>query len=256
MTNWNKLQPRYEKKAYRIVQKHIKLILDRIPVDNTNLNNYEIIIELNIHRKDVFKMFLELYNTIGIDYGNRVNKDLERVKKANTLFNDYLLKEILLFLSNEGGIKITSVRDTLIQDVIKSIKDGLGENATVIDLRNALYAIISKSQTFYKYQALRIARTETTSASNFASFKTAEQSDLVLQKQWISVIDNRTRLDHRLEDNQLTDLEQPFIMSSGAVLQYPGDTGAPPKEVINCRCTMAFIPKRDAQGNLILKTNM
>ena len=90
MTNWNKLQPRYEKKAYRIVQKHIKLILSRIPVDNTNLNNYEIIIELNIHSEDVFKMFLELYNTIGIDYANRVNKDLEKVTKLNPLFNTQL----------------------------------------------------------------------------------------------------------------------------------------------------------------------
>lgn len=253
MISWNKLQPRYEKKAYRIVQKHIKLILSRIPVDNTNFNNYEVIIELNIHREDVFKMFLELYNTIGIDYGNRVNKDLEKVTKANTLFNDYLLKEILLFLSNEGGVKITSVRDTLIQDVIKSIKDGLGENATVIDLRNELYAIISKSQTFYKWQALRIARTETTSASNFSAIRTAENSDLVMQKTWISVLDNRTRRDHYFENGQSVDLEQPFIMASGAVLQYPGDTKAPPNEVINCRCTIGFVPKRDAEGNLILK---
>lgn len=256
MTNWNKLQPRYEKKAYRIVQKHINLILGRIPVDNTNLNNYEIIIKLNIHQEDVLKMFLELYNTIGINYGNKVNNSLEKVTKANTLFNNYLLQQILLFLSNEGGIKITSVRDTLIQDVIKSIKDGLGENATVIDLRNALHEIVSKSQTFYKWQALRIARTETTSASSYAAIKTAEMSDLVLQKQWISVIDNRTRSDHRFENNQTVDLGADFTMQSGVIMQYPGDTKAPAYEVINCRCTVAFVPKRDSDGNLILKTNM
>ena len=256
MTNWNKLQPRYEKKAYRIVQKHIKLILERIPLDNTNLNNYEIIIELNIHKEDVFKMFLELYNTIGIDYGNRVNKDLEKVTKANTLFNDYLLKEILLFLSNEGGVKITSVHDTLIQDVIKSIKETIGENGTVVDLRNALYDIISNSQTFCKWQALRIARTETTSASGFSAIKTAEQSELVLTKTWIATLDNRTRRDHFREDGQSVDLKEPFIMASGVSINYPGDPKAPANEVINCRCTISFTPKRDADGMLILKTNM
>jgi len=259
MTNWNKLQPRYEKKAYRIVQKHIKLILSRIPVDNTNLNNYEIIIELNIHREDVFKMFLELYNTIGIDYGNRVNKDLEKVTKANTLFNDYLLKEILLFLSNEGGIKITSVRDTLIQDVIKGIKDGLVENGTVIDLQNAIYNIISKSQPFYKYQALRIARTETTSASNFASFKTAQNSELLLDKVWISVQDNRTRrtpFDHYYIDGVVQELEKPFYLGGSDYLQYPGDIKGQPADVINCRCTLSYKPRRDAEGNLILKNRI
>jgi len=256
MTNWNKLQPRYEKKAYRIVQKHIKLILSRIPVDNTNLNNYEIIIELNIHSEDVFKMFLELYNTIGIDYANRVNKDLEKVTKLNPLFNTQLLKEILLFLSGEGGIKITSVKNALIEAVIKSVKDSIGKNATVIEIQNAIQAIITKSQTFYKWQSLRIARTETTSASNFAALKTAQESNLVLSKQWIAVMDKRTRPDHYAENEEIVDLNEPFILASGAVLQYPGDISAHANEVINCRCTMSFIPKRDANGMLILKTNM
>jgi len=254
MTNWNKLQPRYEKKAYRIVQKHIKLILGRIPVDNTNLNNYEIIIELNINREDVFKMFLELYNTIGIDYGNRVNKDLEKVTKANTLFNDYLLKEILLFLSNEGGVKITSVRDTLVRDIIDTIKTQLGENATVVDLMRAIQAITSKVGTFYKYQSLRIARTETTAASGFAAMKTAEASNLVLQKTWIATLDNRTRRDHFRQDGQSVDLDDTFVMFSGKTVRYPGDPIADADEVINCRCTIAFTPKRDADGMLIFKT--
>jgi len=166
-----------------------------------------------------------------------------------------LLKEILLFLSNEGGVKIASVHDTLIGDIIKSIQNSLGENGTVIDLRNAIQSLIEKSQTFYKWQSLRISRTETTSASNFSAIKTAEMSDLVLQKEWISVIDNRTRYDHRFENGQFTDLDKPFIMQSGALLQYPGDTTAPANEVINCRCTVAFVPKRDAEGNLILKSN-
>jgi hypothetical protein len=156
-------------------------------------------------------------------------------------------------LSNEGGVKITSVRDTLIEDVIKSIKQTLGINGTVIDLQNAIYVIIRKSQTFYKWQALRIARTETTSASGLSAIKTAENSDLVMSKSWISVLDNRTRLDHRIEDGQSVDLNEPFIMSSGAKLDYPGDTKAPANEVINCRCTIAFIPKRDADGMLIFK---
>ena len=254
MIDWSKIQPRYERKAYRIVQNHIKTILNKIPVSNVSVYSYEALITLNITEEDIYKMFVDIYKTIGLDYGNKINKDLEKVTKLNPLFNTQLLKEILLFLSGEGGVKITSVKKALIEAIIKSIKDSIGKNATVIEIQNAIQEIITKSQTFYKWQALRIARTETTSASNFAAIKTAQQSNLVLMKQWIAVMDQRTRPDHYVENGELAELNEPFIMYSGALLQYPGDVSARANEVINCRCTMAFIPKRDAEGNLILKT--
>jgi hypothetical protein len=253
MIDWEKLQPLYERKAYRIVQKHIKAILNNIPYKNATLGTYEWLIEGNITEEQIYKMFVEIYSTIGLNYGNMVNKEIEKTKKANILFNEFLLKEILLYLSTDGGVKITSVRDTLVADLIKAIKESLGENATVIDLQNAIYNIVSKSQTFYKWQALRIARTETTSASGLSAIKTAEHSDLEMTKEWISVTDNRTRNDHRIENGQIVDLKDPFIMSSGVLMQYPGDPKAPANEVINCRCTVAFKAKRDTDGNLIFK---
>ena len=79
MVNWNKLQPLYERKAYRIVQKHVKMILSGIPVDNTNLSNYELIINLNISNEQIYTMFREIYTIIGFDYGNRINKEIEKV---------------------------------------------------------------------------------------------------------------------------------------------------------------------------------
>jgi len=253
MIDFKKQHGIYERKAYRIVRSHISKIIKGIPVGNIDLSNYEAVINANIHREQIAAMYREIYKTIGIHYGNRVNKEIEKVKKANVLFNEQLLKEILLFLSTEGGIKITSVHNTLIDDIVKAIQLQLSEGATLIDLQNAIYAITSKAGTFYKWQSLRIARTETTSASGLAAMKTAEASDLEMQKTWIATLDNRTRRDHFREDGQSVDLNQPFVMSSGASLQYPGDPKAPAHEVINCRCTIAFIPKRDSEGMLIFK---
>ena len=254
--DWKKQHSIYERKAYRIVQKHISSIVKRLP-KNASLYTYEAEVDVAIMREDILKMYRELYQTIGIDYGNKINKTLEKTKKANVLFNNELLKEILLFLSIEGGERITSVRDTLVADVIKSIQKSLGENGTVIDLRNAIQAIIEKNQTFYKWQSLRIARTETTTSSNFAAIKTAQQSDLVLDKVWISVQDNRTRItpyDHFDMNDQKQELDKPFFVG-GENIQYPGDANASAGNVINCRCTIAFVPKRDADGMLILKQN-
>ena len=255
MIDWQKLQPLYERKAYRIVQKHIKAILNNIPVSNATMNTWEALIYGNIQVEQIQNMFIEIYSTIGINYANRVNKELEKTKKANVLFNETLLKEILLFLSNEGGVKIVSVHSTLIEEVIKSIKNQLGEQATVIELQNAIYNVVSRSQTYFKWQALRIARTETTTSSNFAAMKTAEQSDLVLEKVWISVQDNRTRIkpyDHLDMNNQKQDLEKPFFVGAENIM-FPGDAKASPGNTINCRCTVGFIPKRDENGMLIMK---
>ncbi|WP_395045937.1 phage minor head protein [Flavobacterium sp.] len=253
--DYQKLHKIYERKAYRIVQKHVAKILLGIPFSNVSLNTYEATIKSNITKEQIYSMYRELYETIGITHGNRINKEIEKVKKANVLFNELLLREILLFLSTDGGVKITSVRDTLASDIIKTIKDSLGDNATIVDLQNAIYSLISKSQSFYKWQALRIARTETTSASNLAAMKAAEESDLVMQKMWISVQDNRTRItpfDHLDMNGVKQDLEKPFFVG-GQNIQYPGDIKASPGNVINCRCTIAFIPKRDADGMLIVK---
>ena len=252
--NYQKQHKIYERKAYRIVQKHISSIIKKLP-KNASLYTYEMEVDVSIMHEDILKMYRELYQTIGIDYGNKINNQLEKTKKANVLFNNELLKEILLFLSSDGGVRITSVRDTLVADVIKSIQKSLGENGTVIDLRNAIQSIIEKNQTFYKWQSLRIARTETTTASNFAAIKTAEQSDLVLDKVWISVQDNRTRItpyDHFDMNDQKQELNKPFFVG-GENIQYPGDANASAGNVINCRCTIAFVPRRDADGMLIMK---
>lgn len=253
--DWIKQHSIYERKAYRIIQNHIKNILSDLPINNVTLSTYKMLIAGNITQEDIYKMFKELYTTIGINYGNKVNNSLEKLKKANILFNEYLLQQILLFLSNEGGVKITSVRETLIEDVIKAIEDSLNENATVIDIQNAIYKIINQRATFYKWQALRIARTETTSASGLAAIKTAEQSNLVLDKVWISVQDNRTRIkpyDHLDMNRQKQELDKPFFVG-GENIMYPGDTAASAGNVINCRCTIAFEPKRDKDGFLIRK---
>lgn len=252
--NWIKLQSIYERKAYRIIQRHVKEILTKIPTNNVTRSTYELLISGNITDLQVKNMFIEIYTTIGLNYGNKVKNSLEKDIKSNILFNDVLLEQLLLFLSNEGGVKIVSVRETLIESVIEAVKKQLGENATVIDIQNAIYNVVKRSQSFYKWQALRIARTETTSASGLAAFETARQSNLVMTKEWISATDNRTRRDHIIENGQIVDLEEPFVMADGSSLIYPGDTKGKASQVINCRCTISFKGKRDENGMLIRKS--
>jgi len=78
--NWEKQRNIYERKAYRIVQNHISKILKNIPYNNVTLSNYEILIKSNISEEQIFKMFREIYTTIGINYGDKVKSTLEKAK--------------------------------------------------------------------------------------------------------------------------------------------------------------------------------
>ena len=252
MINWERLQYMYERKAYRVVQKHIKKILGEIPLNNISLSNYQILVYSNITEDKIKEMFIDIYTTVGYDYDKRIKKEIERNTK-NLLFSDSFLQDILVFLSGEGGAKIVSVRGTLIEDIIKAIEDKLKNDTSLINLQNAIYEIVQKSQQFYKWQALRIARTETTFASAYAAMRAASQSNFEMTKEWIAAKDDRTRKDHRLENGQVVDFNDPFIMNDGSQLQYPGDPKGKPGQVINCRCTIAFKAKKDKDGNIIFK---
>ena len=254
MLNWDKLQYKYERKAFRIVNQHIKKILTDIPLNNVSVNTYKYLFEGNITESKIKTMFVELYTVIGVDYSNRIKKSISKEINTKKLSpDDSLIREILLFLSNEGGLKITSVRNSLINDLIEAVKLEIEARGTVIDLQNVIYQIVSRSQLFYKWQALRIARTETTSASNFSALHSASESEIELTKEWIAVRDDRTRLDHTFENGQIVDFDAPFQMADGSLLGYPGDIKAKPSQIINCRCTIAFKGKRDADGMLIFK---
>lgn len=252
MINWERLQYMYERKAYRVVQKHIKKILGEIPLNNISLSNYQILVYSNITDDKIKEMFVDIYTTVGYDYNKRIKKEIERTTK-NVLFSDSFLQDILVFLSGEGGAKIVSVRGTLIEDIIKAIEDKLKNDTSLINLQNAIYEIVQRSQQFYKWQALRIARTETTFASAYAAMRAASQSNFEMTKEWIAAKDDRTRKDHRLENGQIVDFNEPFIMNDGSQLQYPGDPKGTAAQVINCRCTIAFKAKKDKDGNIIFK---
>lgn len=73
-------------------------------------------------------------------------------------------------------------------------------------------------------------------AARKASDKLARIRLLKGTKTWMSRRDNKVRETHRTLDGVTVDIEAPFFTSSGARLMFPGDTTAPIREWINCRC--------------------
>jgi len=98
-------------------------------------------------------------------------------------------------------------------------------------------------------RAMAVARTETTGAMNAGQQVSLDAidaelsgSNILMLKQWLSIIDKKTREDH-IEANEQkipANSVNKFIVG-GAELRYPGDPDAPPEQRINCRCAMITI---------------
>ena len=101
---------------------------------------------------------------------------------------------------------------------------------------------IMNVQEMNKTQAIRSARTIVTGAENKGrqdSYARAEADGIILQKEWISTNDGRTRHSHAMLDGAIVGQDKKF--DNG--LMFPGDPNGRPEEVYNCRCTVAAVVK-------------
>jgi uncharacterized protein with gpF-like domain len=243
----DKLRFRQEVQAYRIVRRNIIKIVNAIPFNNMSKLTYEFLIYSNVTESQIKEMYKEIYTTLG----NPQYKRIKRSIKADITFESI----IQAWINSNLGYRIVSVHQTLIESIIAVIAKGYEDNISVADITRNLQNKFG----WYKAQALRIARTETTTATNYATVVAAQNSDFVLEKTWISVQDNRTRrppksvYDHLDMNGVKVGLNQPFF-TSGEEIMYPGDPTAKAGNVINCRCKVVFTVKEDENGLPIRKT--
>jgi SPP1 gp7 family putative phage head morphogenesis protein len=100
--------------------------------------------------------------------------------------------------------------------------------------------IVKQIPTISRYRANAIARTETHTAANYGSQAAAEATGLNIQKEWVAANDERTREDHIDADGQIVGLNESFDVG-GEALMFPGDPSGSAGNIINCRCTVAYI---------------
>lgn len=103
--------------------------------------------------------------------------------------------------------------------------------------------------------ATRTARTMVTGAENKGRvdrYAEYEDQGVVMAKVWIATPDGRTRNWHMSMDGQEVPNGEMFIDGLGNELEYPGDPGAPPNTVYNCRCSMRshLIGIKDRYGHM------
>ena len=96
-----------------------------------------------------------------------------------------------------------------------------------------------------KDAAIRSARTIVTGAENkgrMDSYHKAEEDGIILEKQWLSAIDSRTRDWHIELNGKTKPVDEPFENAIGEIM-FPGDPSADGANVYNCRCTLVSVVK-------------
>jgi len=86
-----------------------------------------------------------------------------------------------------------------------------------------------------------IAENESNTYWNYEEFQQAI-ADGYTQKTWHTMLDDRVRMSHELVEFETVPITEPFIVGSSQMM-YPKDDslGAPPEEIINCRCSVSYM---------------
>lgn len=147
----------------------------------------------------------ETLDDLGIDEGFTLT---ERFKKAIDKRAKFFSKEV-----NETTFN--KLRDTLTE----GMEQGEGYIALSDRVKN-VYKDIST------YRADLIARTESTNANNEGTLAGYKQSRVVTHKEWIAIMDERTRPEHAALNGEIVPIDKTF--SNG--LMYPQEP--------NCRCVL------------------
>lgn len=129
-------------------------------------------------------------------------------------------------------------------DVMSTIADAVREGLGVDDAASRLRQVFDGLD---EYRLGTIARTEVHTAQAYGNNDAMRQYD-VEYKQWISTNDDHVRTSHM--DLHAVVIRRSEVYPNG--LEYPGQRGGPPGEVINCRCRQRpYIPRR---GEIISST--
>jgi hypothetical protein len=150
---------------------------------------------------------------------------------------------------------VDDITETTKEKVRQALIKGVQENW---DLRKIIQEI--EKAGVNAYRAELIARTETTKAANQGALLGAVSTGLQSVKEWIAILDDRTRrtprdmFDHFTMDGKQVPIDELFTVTgseSTASMEYPGDPSGGLGNICNCRCTIGFEALRDANDKPI-----
>lgn len=239
----------------------IETVLMAHGIEEAKRENEKILVNEELH-----KPISDLYKVFGLYMARRTTREINRSakaieQKAGFGIDEELLKSIIAYLQQFIFIRVIipitqTTRELILKTIIRGEQEGWGISKIVSEL-GTIDMTVSRAYT--------IVRTESLKAMQYGQKVAASSSRWQSVNQWISAHDDRTRHSHRIVDGMKVDEGQRFpvpIFKTIKGVDYqqgvdlmtgPGDPFASAGNVINCRCTLVTVAKRDQNGRLVLK---
>ena len=257
---WLRYHKSYEKRALKRLRLVFREWVKDIPFDKLN-SDYKKQIEKAVKEDLISDAVIDIYTQIGLIHGKKVGANINKQIKLFSFgdFESDFLDMLMDFLNKDGGKTIKTIRRTFIDDIIRLISQAQEDGEGIRETAREIQKKVNK-RGFYRWQAERIARTESTSAANMAALQAGLNSGIVMDKVWISSTDKRTRripedeFDHLAMDEVKVRATKNFKVPSKdgpEDMMFPGDPKGSAGNVINCRCALAMIAARDNNGMII-----
>jgi hypothetical protein len=233
-----------------------------------------------IHNPQLALIIRQLYVDVGLKHSQmnyvRMRNDL-RSSRSKGLHTDQVTKELIIDMQVKASFgfnptwtkfivdylnrflieKITfEVSRTTRDELLKVLQQAINEGWSIDETVNRINDL-----PFTAMQAARIVRTEVNRAANVGARAQSDTFAFQQNKEWISAEDNRVRglrpsdhANHVALDGVTINEGDVFVdPRNGDILEFPGDPKASAASTINCRCSVAYVAKRDTNGRLIPK---
>lgn len=187
-------------------------------------------------------LLTDMYLTIGhegaVETANRL-----LAKKADT--TDVFTRALLQWAQTYLGQRITLMGQTISEWLRETVAELFEEHSSegVEKLTKMLYDETQERwDAIKKWQCRRIAQTEAMNSMNVAGLQAAEALGIPYEKTW-SISGINTRESHAAVDG-ITLPQGGLFTVGGYPMERPMDDryGAPAGEVINCACTLIYLP--------------
>lgn len=192
---------------------------------------------------DITNLYVDLFASVGTQIALWYQTNFEKyISKQQTATN--WRETFAAFGQRFAADKVTLVsgnRKKELQAVLKRLMNDPEFQA--LNERQAQRVLRSQFTGYSRTQAMRLVRTESITAANYAATQTADDlfGNEGYEKEWLTSLDGRERPAHRLADGQTVGANESFTVA-GEKLKFPGDPNASAANRINCRCTVLTIP--------------
>jgi hypothetical protein len=159
-------------------------------------------------------------------------------------------------LDDRGLQSFQYMSKTTTEQVMASITEGIEKQQTVDEMVRGLKEMFTNPDEIGG-RLERIVRTETLTAASIGQAAAMNDAGSIipgLKKSWVNAGDDRVRglkasdgADHVSLQGVIVDFDKPFTdPRSGTKLMYPRDTNGQAGDVINCRCSLIYMPPENA----------